>query len=263
MNQWKASHGTETQVHAEVWDLLLVRSLKPTFRHRLSVLSSRELIRLQGFNIEFHTINFYYYRDTESCTGHVSFNWANISLLQRSVPWSWFWARHVGYGLHWPQFESRSQKFVSNPDTSTQALGPIQRPVQLVPGFFPGDTAAGAWNRPPSPSAQVQKEWRYTSTSHTFLADSYCTILPKPLMYNYEYTQHIYIGSGRARAHAHTHTHTTHALRGRGMLAQQFARLLLCIILPKEFYVMDVIILIVPCSYRWSQMLCLFTICNY
>jgi hypothetical protein len=52
---------------------------------------------------------------------------------------------------------------------------------------------------------------------------------------NTDTNAHIHTHIQKHTKHTKTHTNThIHALRGRGMLAQQFARLLLCIILPKE-----------------------------
>ena len=62
MNHGKASHGSDTQACAAAFDLLLVRSLLPTFR---PILKS-ELIRLSGFSLKFHKMYLYCQRVTES-----------------------------------------------------------------------------------------------------------------------------------------------------------------------------------------------------
>ena len=47
------------------------------------------------------------------------------------------------YGLDDPGIDSRWWRNFPHP--STPALVPTQAPIQLVPGFFPGCKAAGAW----------------------------------------------------------------------------------------------------------------------
>jgi hypothetical protein len=60
----------------------------------------------------------------------------------------------TGYGLDGPGIESRCGRNFSH--TSRPALGPIQSPVQWVPGTR--GKAVGAWCWPPSPSsADVKK----------------------------------------------------------------------------------------------------------
>jgi len=44
------------------------------------------------------------------------------------------------------------------PHPSRPALGPIQPPIQWVPGRFPGGKAAGAWRWPPTPI--LRRGWR-------------------------------------------------------------------------------------------------------
>jgi len=50
----------------------------------------------------------------------------------------------IHYGLDGPGIQSRSGR--DSPLPSIPALGPIQSPVQQVPGLFPGGKAAGAWH---------------------------------------------------------------------------------------------------------------------
>jgi hypothetical protein len=49
----------------------------------------------------------------------------------------------TGYGLDGPGIESRWGR--DFPNTSKQALGPTQSPIQWESGLFPGGKAAGAW----------------------------------------------------------------------------------------------------------------------
>jgi len=44
------------------------------------------------------------------------------------------------------------------PHPSRPALGPMQPPIQRLPGLFPGGKAAGAWRWPPTPSSTDVKE---------------------------------------------------------------------------------------------------------
>ena len=60
------------------------------------------------------------------------------------------------YGLDGLGIESRSGRDFPHP--SVHALGPIQPPIQWVPGFFSGGKAAGAWRWPPTPSSAEVKE---------------------------------------------------------------------------------------------------------
>jgi hypothetical protein len=60
------------------------------------------------------------------------------------------------YGLDGPGIESRWGR--DFPHLSRPALGPIQRPVQWVPGLFPVGKAAGTWRWPPTPSITAVKE---------------------------------------------------------------------------------------------------------
>jgi hypothetical protein len=53
------------------------------------------------------------------------------------------------YGLDGPGIESR--RGWDFPYPSIPSLGPIQQPVQRVPGVFPGSKAAGAWCQQPTP----------------------------------------------------------------------------------------------------------------
>jgi hypothetical protein len=61
---------------------------------------------------------------------------------------------------------ARDEKFFSFSEMSLPALGPIQPPIQRVPGFLPGGKVAGLWfdHSPPS-SAWIKNEWSYTFTS--------------------------------------------------------------------------------------------------
>jgi hypothetical protein len=53
------------------------------------------------------------------------------------------------YGLGDPEIEFQlGQSF---PHPSIPALGPIQPPILLLPGLFPGSKTARAWRRPPTP----------------------------------------------------------------------------------------------------------------
>jgi hypothetical protein len=52
------------------------------------------------------------------------------------------------YGLDGPGIESRWRR--DFPHQFWPALGPTQRPIQWVPGLFPGGKAAGAWSWPPT-----------------------------------------------------------------------------------------------------------------
>ena len=60
------------------------------------------------------------------------------------------------YGLDGRGIESRWGRDFSH--LSRPALGPTQSPIQCVPGFSPGGTAAGAWRWPPTPSSAEVKE---------------------------------------------------------------------------------------------------------
>jgi len=65
------------------------------------------------------------------------------------------WSRHsfaavtIGWGTDYPGFESLQRKDIYfSSRTSILALGPIQPPMESVPGFFPGGKAVGAWSWP-------------------------------------------------------------------------------------------------------------------
>ena len=59
----------------------------------------------------------------------------------------------IGYGLDGPGIESRWGRYF--PHLSITTLGPIQPPVQWVPGLSRGWRAAGAWRWPLAPSSAM------------------------------------------------------------------------------------------------------------
>ena len=60
------------------------------------------------------------------------------------------------YGLHGPGIESRWGRDFSHP--SRQALGPIQPPIQWVPGLFLGVKRPGRDDHPPHLAPKLKKE---------------------------------------------------------------------------------------------------------
>jgi hypothetical protein len=111
---------------------------------------------------------------SHSCSASYSFSlfpalltvflFPHFSLYTIALLISFLLLYRLGYGVDGLGLEScLGQEIFIFSITSRPALGPTQCLVQLVPGLFPGDRAAGLEVDHSSPIVEVKNEWSYTT----------------------------------------------------------------------------------------------------